>query len=281
MLQKFTPRAQKVMNLAQQHAARYGSQFLEPQHILLGIVDDGSGIPAKVFRRRKIGLKTIIDEIEKLDPAAPSTTIHAVGNLPFSERTQRVVDLSNVIAEEIGQKMISSEHLLLGMLKKPDGVAHQVLTKLGFKYNDLLGDVLRPDLPEEKPVPPPRPAPVAPPAPPPAPIGQAIPVVAPIAVPTVAAAAPPPPPPPAPKAVPAPVPVPAESALAPLVDSLPAPEPLIVIPEIPKVSVPEGFDPIEWFTSVLATCSAAEEIAKMTKEKLLPAMEAMKKFTKK
>jgi len=243
MLDKLTPRARRVAHLAEQHALRLNSDCIEAEHLLLGIIDEGRGIPARIFSQRGIPLKDIIGEIEKW---TPKNTARTASTPPvFSKTAEQVIDLANKAALESGQTLIGTEHLLKGILEEPKSVGSLVLSRFGFKVEDIPQDIAVAKLPEPKPVPP-LPPPVIP-----------QPIVAEPALPS------------APVVPPPPVPVAA------------APEPLIVIPEIPKVSVPEGFDPIEWFTSVLATCSVAEEIARMTKEKLLPAMEAMKKFTKK
>ena len=237
----FTPRARKVAHLAEQHALRLNSDCIEAEHLLLGIIDEGGGIPARIFKKRGIPLKDIIGEIEKLAPKSTARTSPAPP--VFSETALHVAELASKAAQEGGQSLISTEHILKGILEEPKSVGSMVLSRFGFKIEDIPQDIAVAKLPEPKPVPPP------PLPPPPAPV-----VAAPAAVPPTPAAAP---------------------------VAVEVPEPLAVIPAAPKVSAPEGFDPIEWFASVLATCSAAEEMARMMKEKLLPAMETMKKFSSK
>jgi ATP-dependent Clp protease ATP-binding subunit ClpC len=140
MFEKFTDRAKKVISIARQEASRLNSEFIGTEHILLGIISEGGGVAAKVIKALSIDLKKIRQEIEKLIvPAANPSTL---GQLPFSPRAKRVIELSTDIANQLGHEVVGTEHILLGLLKEEEGIAAQVLDNLGFKLDQVQEMVL-------------------------------------------------------------------------------------------------------------------------------------------
>ena len=135
MFEKFTERARKVMSLARQEAQRLNSEFIGTEHILLGIIQEGGGVAAKVLKNLNVDLKRIRQEIEKLITPSTSPTV-TLGQLPFSPRAKRVIELAGEAASSLGHDVIGTEHLLLGLLKENEGIAAQVLTNLGLKLDD-------------------------------------------------------------------------------------------------------------------------------------------------
>jgi ATP-dependent Clp protease ATP-binding subunit ClpC len=140
MFEKFTDRAKKVISIARQEASRLHSEFIGTEHILLGIISEGGGVAAKVIKALSIDPKKIRQEIEKLimPTAVPST----LGQLPFSPRAKRVIELSTDIANQLGHEVVGTEHILLGLLKEEEGIAAQVLDNLGFKLDQVQEMVL-------------------------------------------------------------------------------------------------------------------------------------------
>ncbi len=136
MFEKFTERARKVMSLARQEAQRLNSEFIGTEHILLGIIQEGGGVAAKVLKNLNVDLKRIRQEIEKLITPSTSPTV-TLGQLPFSPRAKRVIELAGEAASGLGHDVIGTEHLLLGLLKENEGIAAQVLTNLGLKLDDV------------------------------------------------------------------------------------------------------------------------------------------------
>src|SRR5438876_422434 len=134
MFEKFTERARKVMSLARQEAQRLNSEFIGTEHILLGIIQEGGGVAAKVLKNLNVDLKRIRQEIEKLITPSTSPTV-TLGQLPFSPRAKRVIELAGEAASQLGHDVIGTEHLLLGLLKENEGIAAQVLTNLGLKLD--------------------------------------------------------------------------------------------------------------------------------------------------
>ncbi len=141
MFEKFTERARKVMSLARQEAQRLNSEFIGTEHVLLGIIQEGGGVAAKVLKNLSVDLKRIRQEIEKLITPSASPTV-TLGQLPFSPRAKRVIELSGEAASQLGHDVIGTEHLLLGLLKENEGIAAQVLTNLGLKLDDVRDMVL-------------------------------------------------------------------------------------------------------------------------------------------
>jgi len=140
MFDRFTDRAKKVMNLARQEAQRFNHEYLGTEHILLGLVQEGSGVAANVLRNMNIDLAKIRTEVEKLVKTGPSMV--TMGQLPFTPRAKKVLELSMEEAGNLGHNYIGTEHLLLGLIKENEGIAAKVLTNLGVKLEDVREEVL-------------------------------------------------------------------------------------------------------------------------------------------
>lgn len=136
MMEKFTERAHKVMRIARQEAQRLCSEFVCTEHILLGIIQDGGGVAAKVLKNLNVDLKRIFQEIEKLIIPSPSPVV-TLGQLTFSPRAKRVIDLAYEEASRFGHDVIGTEDLLLGLLKESDGTAAKILRNMGLKLDQI------------------------------------------------------------------------------------------------------------------------------------------------
>jgi ATP-dependent Clp protease ATP-binding subunit ClpC len=140
MFDRFTDRAKKVMNLARQEAQRFNHEYLGTEHILLGLVQEGSGVAANVLKNMGIDLSKIRAEVEKIVKTGPSMV--TMGQLPFTPRAKKVLELSVEEASNLGHNYIGTEHLLLGLIKENEGIAAQVLMNLGVKLEDVREEVL-------------------------------------------------------------------------------------------------------------------------------------------
>ena len=140
MFDRFTDRARKVMGLARQEAQRFNHEYIGTEHVLLGLVKEGSGVAANVLKNMNVDLKKIRVEIEKIVKNGPSTV--TMGQLPFTPRAKKVLELSLEEASNLGHNYIGTEHLLLGLIRENDGIAAQVLMNLGIKLEDVREEVL-------------------------------------------------------------------------------------------------------------------------------------------
>ncbi|MBM3975714.1 MAG: ATP-dependent Clp protease ATP-binding subunit [Planctomycetes bacterium] len=140
MFDRFTDRAKKVMNLARHEAQRFNHEYLGTEHILLGLVQEGSGVAANVLKNMGIDLERITAEVEKLVKTGPSMV--TMGQLPFTPRAKKVLELSVEEAGNLGHNYIGTEHLLLGLIKENEGIAAKVLLNLGVKLEDVREEVL-------------------------------------------------------------------------------------------------------------------------------------------
>jgi len=140
MFDRFTDRAKKVMNLARQEAQRFNHEYLGTEHILLGLVQEGSGVAANVLKQLSIDLEKIRVEVEKIVKTGPSMV--TMGQLPFTPKAKKVLELSLEEASNLGHNYIGTEHLLLGLIKENEGIAAQVLMNLGVKLEDVREEVL-------------------------------------------------------------------------------------------------------------------------------------------
>jgi ATP-dependent Clp protease ATP-binding subunit ClpC len=140
MFDRFTDRARKVINLARQEAQKLNHDYIGTEHVLLGLVQEGTGVAANVLRNLDIDLKKIRLELEKfVKSGSPTMT---VGQLPFTPRAKRVLELAVEEANNLNHNYIGTEHLLLGLLREHDGYAARVLMSLGVKLEDVREEVM-------------------------------------------------------------------------------------------------------------------------------------------
>src|SRR5437016_1163147 len=140
MYERFTDRARKVMQLANQEAQRLNHADIGPEHILLGLVKEGSGVAANVLKNLDIDLRKIRLEVEKLVQSSPE--VGTPGKLPQTPRAKKVIEYSIEEARNLNHNYVGTEHLLLGLLREQEGVAAQVLMNLGLKLEDVREEVL-------------------------------------------------------------------------------------------------------------------------------------------
>ncbi|HLN30307.1 MAG TPA: Clp protease N-terminal domain-containing protein [Gemmataceae bacterium] len=136
----FTDPARKVMTLANQEAQRLNHEYIGTEHILLGLVKEGSGVAATVLRNREIDLQKIRREIEKAIPPGPDMV--TMGKLPQTPRAKKVIEFALEEARNLNHNYVGTEHILLGLLREQDCVGCQVLTNMGLKLDDAQADIL-------------------------------------------------------------------------------------------------------------------------------------------
>ena len=128
MFERFTDRARRTIVLAQEEARMLNHNYLGTEHILLALVYEGEGVGAKALESLGIshdGVRQQIEEIIGRGQRAPS------GHIPFTPRAKKVLELSLREALQLGHTYIGTEHILLGLIREGDGVAAQVLVRLG------------------------------------------------------------------------------------------------------------------------------------------------------
>ena len=140
MFNRFTERARKVIILAKEEARRFNHDYIGTEHLLLGLVREGEGVAAAVLQKLGISLENIRIEIEKLVQPGPSTQV--LGDIPFTPRAKKVLELSVEEARSLGHNYIGTEHLLLGLIKEGEGVASQVLVNLGLDLEKVRNEVM-------------------------------------------------------------------------------------------------------------------------------------------
>ncbi len=140
MFERFTDRARKVMALANQEAQRLNHEYIGTEHILLGLVKEGSGVGANVLRNLDVDLRRVRLEVEKLVKAGPEMV--TMGKLPQTPRAKKVIEYAIEEARNLNHNYVGTEHLLLGLLREHDGVAAQVLLNLGLRLEEVREEVL-------------------------------------------------------------------------------------------------------------------------------------------
>jgi ATP-dependent Clp protease ATP-binding subunit ClpC len=140
MFNRFTERARKVIILAKEEARRFNHDYIGTEHILLGLIREGEGVAATVLQKVGVSLENIRLEIEKLVQPGPTTQI--IGDIPFTPRAKKALELAAEEAHALGHNYIGTEHLLLGLIREGEGIASQVLLNLGLDLNTVRNEVM-------------------------------------------------------------------------------------------------------------------------------------------
>jgi len=140
MFERFTDRARKVMALANQEAQRFNHEYIGTEHILLGLVKEGSGVGATVLKNLDVDIKKLRLEVEKLVKSGPDMV--TMGKLPQTPRAKKVIEYAIEEARALNHNYVGTEHILLGLLRESEGIAAQVLMNLGLKLEDVRQEVL-------------------------------------------------------------------------------------------------------------------------------------------
>jgi len=140
MFERFTDRARRVVVLAQEEARMLNHNYIGTEHILLGLIHEGEGVAAKALESLGISLEGVRGQVEEIigqGQQAPS------GHIPFTPRAKKVLELSLREALQLGHNYIGTEHILLGLIREGEGVAAQVLSKLGADLNRVRQQVIQ------------------------------------------------------------------------------------------------------------------------------------------
>ena len=139
MFERFTDRARRVVVLAQEEARMLNHNYIGTEHILLGLIHEGEGVAARTLESLGISLDAVRQQVEEIigqGQQAPS------GHIPFTPRAKKVLELSLRESLQLGHDYIGTEHILLGLIREGDGVAAQVLVRLGADLNRVRQQVI-------------------------------------------------------------------------------------------------------------------------------------------
>src|SRR5437016_5571094 len=140
MFERFTDRARKVMALANQEAQRFQHEYVGTEHILLGLIKEGSGVGANVLKNLNIDLNKVRREVEKIVQCGPNVV--TMGKLPQTPRAKKVIEYAIEEARTLNHNYVGSEHLLLGLIREQEGVASQVLMNLGLRLEFVREEIM-------------------------------------------------------------------------------------------------------------------------------------------
>src|SRR2546427_10764693 len=141
MHDKFTERVRKVMYLAREEAARLQHDYIGTEHLLLGVIREGEGIAATVLNNLGLDLDAIRQAVESMVSSTGGTL--TIGEIPFTPRAKRVLELSVDEARQLGHNYVGTEHLLLGLIREGEGVAARVLLELGVDRKKVREETLK------------------------------------------------------------------------------------------------------------------------------------------
>jgi len=140
MFNRFTERARKVLVLAKEEARRFNHDYIGTEHILLGLIREGEGVACAVLQNLGADLERLRIEIEKL--VSSGSVASVLGDIPFTPRAKKALELSAEEARNLSHNYIGTEHILLGLLREKEGIASQVLFSLGVDLKRVKSEIL-------------------------------------------------------------------------------------------------------------------------------------------
>ena len=140
-MSNFTPRAQQVLALARKEADRFNHNFVGTEHLLLGLIKLGHGVAVNVLQKMGLDLETVRLEVEKQVGTGPDQK--QVGNIPYTPRVKKVLNLASKEAKQLQHTYVGTEHILLGLLREGDGVAARVLKNLDIDIEQTRQEILK------------------------------------------------------------------------------------------------------------------------------------------
>jgi ATP-dependent Clp protease ATP-binding subunit ClpC len=140
-MSNFTPRAQQVLALARKEADRFNHNYVGTEHLLLGLIKLGQGVAVNVLQKMGLDLETVRMEVEKAVGTGPE--LKAMGNIPYTPRAKKVLDLAKREAKALTHTYVGTEHILLGLLREGDGVAARVLKSLDVDIEQCRQEILK------------------------------------------------------------------------------------------------------------------------------------------
>lgn len=139
MFNRFTERARKVLVLAKEEARRFNHDYIGTEHILLGLIREGEGVACAVLQNLGVDLERLRLEIEKL--ISPGSAASVLGDIPFTPRAKKALELAAEEAHSLGHNYIGTEHILLGLIREGEGLASQVLFSLGIDLRKVREEI--------------------------------------------------------------------------------------------------------------------------------------------
>ena len=140
-MSNFTPRAQQVLALARKEADRFNHNFVGTEHLLLGLIKLGQGVAVNVLQKMGLDLETVRLEVEKQVGTGPDQK--QVGNIPYTPRVKKVLNLASKEAKQLQHTYVGTEHILLGLLREGEGVAARVLKNLDIDIEQTRQEILK------------------------------------------------------------------------------------------------------------------------------------------
>ncbi|MFH1767922.1 MAG: ATP-dependent Clp protease ATP-binding subunit [Candidatus Omnitrophota bacterium] len=139
MFNRFTERARKVLVLAKEEARRFNHDYIGTEHVLLGLIREGEGVACAVLQNLGMSIDNLRKEMEKL--ISSGTVSSALGDIPFTPRAKKALELAAEEARHLGHNYIGTEHILLGLIREGEGLASQVLTGLGIDLEKVKEEI--------------------------------------------------------------------------------------------------------------------------------------------
>lgn len=139
MFNRFTERARKILVLAKEEARRFNHDYIGTEHMLLGLIREGEGVACAVLQNLGVDLDRIRIEIEKL--ISPGSVAAVLGDIPFTPRAKKALELAAEEARSLGHNYIGTEHIFLGLLREEEGIASQVLFSLGVDLKRVKDEI--------------------------------------------------------------------------------------------------------------------------------------------
>jgi ATP-dependent Clp protease ATP-binding subunit ClpC len=143
MFERFTDRARKVMALANQEVQRFNHEYIGTEHILLGLIKEGSGTGAAVLKNLGVDIEKMLLEMEQLFKLKGRPDKVTMDKLPATQFAKKVIEYAIEEARSLNHEYIGTEHILLGLLRESEGIAAQVLVNLGLSIERVRMEILK------------------------------------------------------------------------------------------------------------------------------------------
>ena len=147
MFDRFTDKAEKVIELAKEEAKKFNHEYIGTEHLLLGLVKNDMGAAANILQNLDIELRKVRFEVENI--VQTGSDLNSIGLLPFKPIVTKVLKLSMDEADSLGHKYVGTEHLLLGLIRVQEDVTDQIFLNLGLTLEDVRKEIINGTLLEE------------------------------------------------------------------------------------------------------------------------------------
>ncbi|GAG83551.1 unnamed protein product, partial [marine sediment metagenome] len=140
MFKRYTEKAKKAIMIAQEEAVNLNHDYIGTEHILIGLLKEEEGVASQVLKQFGVNVDKVVEEVERL---VGKGEYQQVGEVTFTPRAKKVLELASQEASQLKNNHIGTEHILLGLIKEGSGVAVRILTDLGISLDNVYSEIMK------------------------------------------------------------------------------------------------------------------------------------------